>query len=210
MSSSADLLLALRKLNLLESRPKFWWPDVGTFKMVISAILTQNSRWESVERSLKNLEPFLELDRFLELDINSLASLIKPSGFYNQKANRLLKLARNIKEEFGEFEIFQKEVSREWLLNQKGIGFESADAILCYGCFREVMVVDSYSARLLKRFGYEFEGYEELQEWFMEGVIGSWDEIKDLYENNLNLCYARYHGKVVEFMKSKKDGLVWE
>ena len=132
-----------------------------------------------------------------------LAKLIKPVGFYNQKAKRLIALSRNILRDFGDFENFKENVSREWLLAQKGVGFETADSILCYACGKEVMVVDAYTKRLLKRKGYEFESYDEIKEWCERGVLESWDKLKDLYEDNLNLCFARFHGKIVEFMKKK-------
>jgi len=200
-----DLLLYLKSLNLLEQKPKFWWPNFGRFEVVVGAILTQNTKWENVEKSLANLKGFLELEEFVKLDIDYLKEYIRPSGFYNQKGVRLHKLAQNIMQEFGSFEGFRENVSREWLLKQKGIGLESADSILCYACGRDEFVVDSYTNRLLKSIGYEFESYEDIKNWFENGIIESWNEISELYEDNLNLCYARLHGKIVEF---NKRGLV--
>lgn len=205
ITNSYELLLELKKLNLLANKPKYWWPNFGTFEVVVGALLTQNTKWENVEKALANLEGFLELEEFLKLDIISLKEAIKPSGFYNQKSEALYKLARNIKDEFESFELFKKEVSREWLLNQKRVGQETADSILCYACKKDEMVVDSYSNRLLRSLGYEFESYEELKEWFEDGILANWDKLREQYEDNLNLCYARYHGKIVEFVKNGKS-----
>jgi endonuclease III related protein len=93
---------------------------------------------------------------------------------------------------FESFDNFVYHVERPWLLKQKGIGPESADSILCYACKRDVMVVDSYSAKLLRYIGYEFDSYDALQEWF---------EDESLKHN-----YHLYHGMIVEYMKrySKK------
>lgn len=205
-SNSYELLINLKKMNLLENKPKYWWPNVNSFEVVVGAILTQNTKWENVEKSLNNLKNVinLELEELASLDIDFLASLIRPSGFYNQKAKRLIILARNILRDFGSFELFQKNVDREWLLSQKGIGFESADAILCYTCKRDTMVVDAYTKRLLLKSGYEFESYDEMKEWLETGILENWGKLKNLYENDLNLCFARFHGKIVEFMKGKK------
>ncbi len=63
-------------------------------------------------------------------------------------------------------ENFKTNASREWLLNIKGLGFESVDSILNYLCKREILVVDNYSLRLAFYLGYEFENYEELREFF--------------------------------------------
>ena len=199
-SNSYELLVELRKKNLLKNSPKYWWPNVGSFEVVLGAILTQNSKWEKVEIALNNLKN-ISLEELAEFNEFELSQMIKSVGFYNQKSKRLILLAKNILEEFGSFEEFQEFVTREWLLSQKGIGFETADSILCYACFRETMVMDSYTKRLLKKNGFEFESYDEMKEWFENGVEENWHKIADFYENDLNLCYARFHGKIVEFMK---------
>ncbi len=203
-SNSYELLMLLREKNLLKNSPKYWWPNAGSFEVVVGAILTQNTKWENVQKALnnwKNENGELRVEDVAVMDYSYLAEIIKPVGFYNQKAKRLIALSRNILRDFGSFESFKENVDREWLLNQKGIGFESADSILCYACFREVMVVDAYTKRLLKKAGYEFESYDEMKEWCERGVLENWDKLKDFYENDLNLCFARFHGKIVEFMK---------
>ncbi|QOP43728.1 3-methyladenine DNA glycosylase [Sulfurimonas sediminis] len=197
-TNSLQIYEFLEAKNLLQHSPKLWWPDAGTFKVVIGAVLTQNTTWKNVEKSLKNLELFLDLESFAALHVETLKEKIRPSGFYNQKAPRLLALANNIKAEFGTFEQFQKEVTREWLLSQLGIGQESADAILCYACYRDEMVVDSYTKRLLKSFGIEFKNYMQYKE-FLES------DIKEAFTcNDLNLIYARFHGMIVEYNKMTK------
>ena len=209
-SNSYELLMFLKEKNLLQHQPKYWWPNVGSFEVVVGAILTQNTKWENVERALKNLKqlPSSQVPSF-ELRVEDVASsepvylaqIIKPAGFYNQKAKRLIALSKNILRDFGDFENFKENVTREWLLAQKGVGFETADSILCYGCFREIMVVDAYTKRLLKKGGYEFESYDEMREWCERGIEENWDKLAEIYENDLNLCFARFHGKIVEFMK---------
>ena len=86
-------------------------------------------------------------------------------------------MAKNIINDFDTFDNFCSNVDRTWLLKQKGIGLETADAILCYSCKQDYFVVDSYTQRLLKRFGYEFESYEELQAWCEYGINQNYDKI---------------------------------
>ncbi len=216
LSSSYDLLLGLKRAGYLrEDAPKYWWPNVGEFEVVVGTILTQQSRWENVEKSLVNLKSkgILTLEGIVSTNAMELAELIKPSGFYNQKSKRLKELSQNIIESFGNFEQFKESVDREWLLSQKGVGEESADSILCYGCKREVMVVDAYTQRLVRAFGYEFESYGELQEWVVDGVESNYSKIVELYDEEIELftIFSRFHGKIVEFVKEnskKKEVLV--
>jgi len=196
--SSLEIYDFLQQQNLLENSPQFWWPNAGEFEVVVGAILTQNTTWKNVEKSLKNLENFLTLDSFLSLHVNTLKEKIRPSGFYNQKAPRLLQLAQNIQNEFGSFQYFQKKVTREWLLSQHGIGEESADAILCYACLQDEMVVDSYTKRLLKTFDISFKNYMQYKEFLESGI-------KEAFTcKKLNLIYARFHGMIVEYNKAQK------
>jgi len=211
LQSSYDLLYALKQMGYLKTtRDPLWWPQSSTFEVVIGAILTQQTKWERVEESLVNLKEhnLLSLEELSKANVQQVATLIKPSGFYNTKAQRIQMLCMHILNDFTTFESFQDEVTREWLLAQKGIGMESADSILCYGCGREVFVVDSYTQRLLGALGYMFEDYEQIQEWMQEGIESNHNNIKDIYkyEIKLHVIYARFHGKIVEYAKEHIRG----
>lgn len=200
--TSFELLYSLKKLNLLENKHPWWWDNSNIEKCIIGAILTQNTKWENVESSFTNLEKFSDfsLDSILNLDSSILENSIRPSGFFRQKSLRIKQLFNNIQNEFLDIENFSLNVAREWLLAQKGIGFETADSILNYALRREIMVVDKYSYKLLCSLGIEIDNYEDLQNWFMDSSL------IDLYENmSLVQIYARYHGKIVEFSKKKLD-----
>ncbi|MEF3191264.1 MAG: 3-methyladenine DNA glycosylase [Campylobacterales bacterium] len=202
---SSDLFIALHQQDLLGHRAPWWWPQAGTFEVVVGAVLTQQSRWEKVEESLSNLRKLalLDLHAIAAASQWQVAQAVTPSGFYNQKAQRLIALSRAIVAEYGDFAHFQEQVTREWLLQQKGIGPESADSILCYGCFREEMVVDSYTARLLAAFGFEDLDYDTLKAWLAEGVASDYERLCGVigYEAELAELYARFHGMIVEFCK---------
>ncbi|MFA7084061.1 MAG: 3-methyladenine DNA glycosylase [Arcobacteraceae bacterium] len=205
MTDSYELLFFLRNKNLLKNSSEYWWPNYGTFETVLGAILTQNTKWTNVETSLANLKKsnLVTLENIANADLAALTLAITPSGFKNQKAIRLIILCKNILSTFENFEKFQLEVNRSWLLEQKGIGPESADSILTYACKKEEMVVDKYTHRLLKSFGLEFNSYEELKLWCEYGINQNFDKIVQLYgyEITLNKIYCRFHGKIVEFMK---------
>ena len=172
LQNSFDLLAFLKAQNLLDSAPNLWWENAGSFEVVVGAILTQNTNWNNVKTSLKSLAnlDLLNLPNLANCDIFILQGAIKSSGFFRQKALRLQNLAKNIISEFGDFEGFKESVSREWLLNQKGVGKESADSILNYACLREAMVVDKYTQRLLAEMGFEFFEYDDLAGFLVRGI----------------------------------------
>ncbi len=200
LSDSYELYQLLQKQDLLKNKPSMWWPAYGSFEVVVGAILTQNSQWKRVESSLKNLQGLIDIHALCTVDIHELEQLIQPSGLFKSKAKYIKLIACAIKETFGTFEGFCSEVSREWLLAQKGIGPETADSILCYACKREAMVVDAYTARLLQAFDYDFESYHELQEWCIEGLSYR----VDAFERSK--VYALFHGMIVEFVKKNSRG----
>lgn len=213
MNCSFELLEFLKNQDINASlRDPYWWPNSGSFEVVVGAVLTQQTKWERVEESLENLKArdLLSLEKLASLEPLFLGELIKSSGFFRQKSLRLIKLANEILNEFGDFENFQERVDREWLLAQKGIGKESADSILCYACKKEEMVVDRYTQILLAHFGYEFECYDEIANWLKEG-LGDAKGLNELYGKEISLCevYARFHGKIVEFCKNRvKKGVL--
>lgn len=198
IDSGYDLYLALQKLDLLKDSPENWWPNAYTFEVVVGAILTQNTQWSRVELSLQQLRDnhLLSLEALAAADMALLIECIRPSGFFKAKAKNIQTLCQNIIRDFGDFAAFQDAVSREWLLSQRGIGEESADAILCYACGRDVMVVDKYTQQLLAALGREYETYEALQSWCLEGFE----------RGELHHSLALFHGMIVEYMKRNKKG----
>ena len=188
-----------------------WWPNYGTFEVAIGAILTQQTKWESVEKSLNNLASlgFLDLETLANANVEIVLDAIKPSGFFNKKSERILNLARKIYKEYGDFESFKANTNRDWLLGIKGIGQESADSILCYACEKDIMVIDSYTARLCaKIYNMEPQSYDELQEFLTDGILANQDKAMALINQDahLNKIYALFHGLIVEYAKKYIKG----
>ncbi|HDZ5025223.1 TPA: endonuclease III domain-containing protein [Campylobacter jejuni] len=189
-----------------------WLEDQGLseFELLISVILTQNTNWKNVLKALENLkkENITSLEQINTLSNLELAALIKPSGFYNTKAKRLKNLVENILNVYENLENFKTNVSREWLLNIKGLGFESVDGILNYFCKREILVVDSYSLRLAFHLGYEFENYEELREFFQSGIENEQENLCEILGRKYELyeLYQIFHALIVAFAKQSFKG----
>ena len=69
-----------------------WWPGETPFEVCVGAILTQNTAWSNVERAIANLKAarVLSPERLSALREARLAEWIRPTGYFNVKARRLL------------------------------------------------------------------------------------------------------------------------
>lgn len=154
--------------------PQHWWPGDTPYEVLVGAVLTQNTSWKNVEKAIANLRAADVLDprAMYELDLEELAELIRPAGYYRLKARRLHNVLRLIVERYdGSLEaMFQTPLDtlREELLSINGIGPETADSILLYAGGLPSFVIDNYTHRILKRHGWiEFEAdYHALKEHF--------------------------------------------
>jgi len=151
-----------------------WWPGETPFEVMVGAILTQNTNWSNVEKAIINLKKAKVLDpsKIKSMRTSRLAALIKPSGFFNIKAQRLKTFIAFIFDEYDgdlkKMEREETEVLRKKVLSVKGIGPETADSILLYALNKPVFVVDAYTKRVFSRHGVcsARAEYNEVQEIF--------------------------------------------
>ncbi len=155
--------------------PQSWWPGESVLEIMVGAVLTQNTQWSNVERALENLRVrgLFSLERLLSVPESELAMLLRPSGYFNLKTKRLLGLLRWIQQEFkGDF-VSMRAVPlgqmRQALLSLKGIGPETADAILLYALNFPIFVIDLYTHRVLSRHFLvpEESCYDDLQDFML-------------------------------------------
>ena len=154
--------------------PQGWWPGDSPLEIMVGAVLTQNTNWENVRKAITNLQEtgFLSFSALSALPIEELAQLIKPSGYFNIKAQRLKNLLQMITERYqGKLELLLNDdliTGREALLSVKGIGPETADSILLYAANHPIFVVDTYTHRIFSRHHLvaEESDYHSLQEAF--------------------------------------------
>ncbi len=177
--------------------PQYWWPAETKYEIVVGAILTQNTAWKNVEKAINNLKDAkaLEPSKILNMDHDKLVQLIKPAGFYNQKASRLKEATKAFLQVEEHWEL---ERMREHFLNVKGIGKETADSIVLYAFDKPIFVIDAYTRRLVKRFfSTEFKDYEDYRAFFESQLP------RDTY------IYQEYHALIVawgkKFSKKQED-----
>ncbi len=139
--------------------PQHWWPAETPFEVIVGAILTQNTSWTNVERAMTKLREagVLSLEGIRNITVAELEPLVRSSGYFRQKAQRLKDFVAFVDARYGgsleRMFATPSEELRSELLTQKGIGMETADSILLYAGLHPVFVVDAYTRRILERHG---------------------------------------------------------
>jgi len=187
---------ATRLLKLYEGLqagfgPQNWWPADSRFEVIVGAILTQNTNWKNAEKAIANLKAAKKLDAhsLLKTPDRKLETLIRPSGFFRQKTERL----KSISLAFLVFENRGFAPSRDELLEIKGVGKETADSILLYAYHQPHFVIDAYTRR--------FCSYYSLLE------SKEYDDYKKYFESSLPpdiALFKEYHALIVEWGKINK------
>jgi len=190
-----------------------WWPidtqyhqkqhSDSRFEIMIGAILTQNTAWTNVEKALKNLKKHntFTIDAIANVEEQNLKTMIQPSGFFNQKAQRLKFLASYLEERYERDlqKLFMQDTSeiRDELLSLPGIGPETADSILLYAGNHPVFVVDAYTKRLCRRipFPLRSDSYDDIKEFFEK-------QLSSIISEKERICvYQELHALLIVLAK---------
>lgn len=161
--------------------PQQWWPGETPFEVMVGAILTQNTAWTNVEKAIANLKTnhALSPEAIAAAPYPRLAEWLKPSGYFNVKAERLQTFCRWLLEpgRRQQLEKLDTHALRHALLSVKGVGRETADDMVLYAFSRPVFVIDAYTRRLFARLGLIAgdEGYEALRA-MVEEAFGRGEE----------------------------------
>ncbi len=189
--------MLLRIYGMLRKRSGFlgWWPADSDFEVFVGTILTQNTSWKNVEKAIYNLKAAdaLSIEKMAAMPVRRLEQLIRPSGYYRQKALRLKGLCTVILRDYGGLGglfAFRKDRLRGILLSMNGIGRETADSIILYAAHKPTFVIDAYTKRVVSRLSGEPErGYDELKDMFERGMRPN------------TLLYKDFHAQLVELGK---------
>jgi endonuclease-3 related protein len=191
-----------------------WWPVDRTyhqthesdprFEIIVGAILTQNTAWSNVEKALDSLKQHraLTIESIASMKLQTLKTLIRPSGFFNQKALRLKTISSSLLQEYqANLSLFfsrDMRTLRTELLELNGIGQETADSILLYAGDKPVFVIDAYTRRISRRVPLPVtkDSYDELQRFFEYTLQ------KKYPAEHLVPVYKELHALIVELAKT--------
>ena len=169
--------------------PQHWWPGDTPFEIAVGAILTQNTNWGNVEKAINNLkrEKALNARALHAMPHQTLASLIRPAGYFNIKAKRLGNFLDYLSNHYrGSMKRMKEkgpDLLREELLSVNGIGPETADSILLYALDKPVFVIDAYTKRVLQRHGLitDKAAYHDMQDLFHENLPHNTDMFNEYH-----------------------------
>ncbi len=132
-----------------------WWPAETPYEVIVGAVLTQNTAWSNVEKAIGRFEGELSPERILNLPPEELQEIIRPAGFFRQKAQYLKDVTGWLMGYGCSMDLLRRrplpEIRSE-LLDVRGIGNETADSILLYAFHLPTFVVDAYTMRFFRRF----------------------------------------------------------
>ncbi|MGE0737754.1 endonuclease III domain-containing protein [Sulfurimonas sp.] len=206
-----NTIYALYKILYKTYGVQGWWPITGygyhkadynfprseneIFEVCIGSILTQNTTFTSVVKSLNNLHAknAISASSIASMECDELKEAIRPSGYFNQKARYILEFIKFYNTLDG------KVPERDTLLNVIGVGQETADSMLLYGYNQLEFKVDAYTKRILLALGIIEQK-------------SSYSEVKMLMESSLKECisdekellkvYQEFHALLVEHGKN--------
>ena len=191
-----DLFSFYQELEKKYGKPKGQWrlwckrkkSEREREKVIIGAVLTQRTNWKNVEFCLVNLKKAKidSLRKISKAGVKKITPLIRPCGFYKTKAFYLVGLAKFIVKNYQTIKKMKKErleVLREKLLEQKGIGPETADSILLYALDKPVFVIDEYTRRFVKKKNLRRQGlsYSSLQRFFEKNLVKDFKLYQDFH-----------------------------
>jgi endonuclease-3 related protein len=164
--------------------PQNWWPAQSRLEVIVGAYLTQNTNWSNVEKAIANLRRgrALSVRALREVPLRRLETLIRPSGYFRQKAKKLKTFIRFLDKKYsGSLDrMFAQPTDklRQELLALNGVGPETADSILLYAGNHPVFVVDAYTRRLLERHGHiaKKATYEETRTLLEQAITSATPE----------------------------------
>ncbi|MBA7613851.1 Endonuclease III [subsurface metagenome] len=121
------------------------------FRTLIGCVLSHRTRDANTARAAEAL--FNEVttpEEILSLEPDELKTLIRCSGFYNQKARNITAICQDLVDNHGS----TVPDDRETLLGLRGVGPKTADIVLSHAFNVPAIAVDVHVARVARRLGF--------------------------------------------------------
>lgn len=199
-SLQKNLRLSLKKRSeLILQELKCLYPDAecalnyrNAFELLIATILSAQCTDVRVNQVTASLfQKYSTPEDFAGLELSELEDLIKPTGFFRNKALAIQSSSRQILREFNG----QVPKSLAELIRLKGVGRKTASVVMgnAYGVV-EGIVVDTHIARLSQRLGFtSHQDPEKIEQDLMKLIpFADWIEFPHLMiSHGRTVCKAR-------------------
>ncbi|MBU7023630.1 MAG: endonuclease III [Theionarchaea archaeon] len=172
-SSSDEILTRLKAHYHFKKRKR------DPFRVLIGTILSQRTRDENTAKASEQLfGKFDTPEKLASARREEIERLIRPSGFYHVKAQRIQKVAQQILMEYGG----KVPEDMESLLKLEGVGRKTANCVLVYGFQVPAIPVDVHVHRITNRLGLvDTKTPEETENALMEIFKeGEWITVNEL------------------------------
>ena len=123
---------------------------------ILLSQMTGSVSYERVYDRVKSEIPDWEL--LIEIPVSKLENLITEAGLFRHRATRLKHIAKRLSKDFGKVSLdalfdYDNEDAQDYLMSLPGIGVKSAKCVLMYSLGRQVLPVDTHTARVAYRLG---------------------------------------------------------
>ncbi|HDJ94880.1 MAG TPA: endonuclease III [Acidilobales archaeon] len=130
------------------------------FEHLVLTIISQNTNWKNVKKAAENLRKILgEINPYTisSASLEDLEEALKPAGLYKVKSRWLKEIAyiiiKNFNGSLNKLKNLSADRAREILLKMPGVGFKTADIILCFCFSKPVLPIDTHIKRISRRIG---------------------------------------------------------
>ena len=122
------------------------------FKVLIKTILSQRTKDENTDEAAERLfrAGYDSPERLSQASPEDLYNLIRPAGMYRQKAERIVRVAKEIVERFGG----RVPSTLEELTSLPGVGRKTANIVLYVSFGKPALAVDTHVHRISNRLGW--------------------------------------------------------
>lgn len=129
-------------------------------RQLLTTILSQNVADRNTRRAKQKLfDRYDDFSTIEHADHDELADVIRVAGLSDQKASRIQRALKAIRQETGGayslafLDALPADEARSWLTKIKGIGPKTASVVLNFHFGKPTMAVDTHVERVSKRFG---------------------------------------------------------
>ncbi len=194
------VLRILRKQNKETMLGHFSSKGYSPFQLLVATILSARARDEVTMPVSEKL--FRRYPTAHELAIASrkeVEKIIKPIGFYRQKAKSIIQTAKDICDKFND----KVPETREELMQLQGVGRKVANCVLAYAFKKPAIPVDTHVHKLANHFGWVKTKTPEQTELALMKLIPKrfWKEVNEALVA---------HGKSINYKKKPHSGTILE